>query len=245
MKKVLIGCPTHDAKVHALWANSVMATVALGARIGIHIEPYFVPGNALIHSARNEIVMWFLKNDFTDLVFIDADISWRAEDFFKLLNHDVDAVGGTYPYKTSELHFVMKMADDRPPEMADNGLMAVQGLGMGFFRLTRKAAQGLWDCSKPYKRKGTDLEFRAVFELPYIMNLPTDMLPEETGEDIAMCLKLPEVWLDPTILLTHSGDRMHFAEPLKWLDEVKAFRAKQAEEAGVILDPDDLTRDNL
>jgi len=196
------------------------ATVRLGLKLGFDVYPLFIPGNAMIHSARNEIIQQFLKTDFTDLVFIDADISWVPEDFFKLLNHDVSVVGATYPYKQNDLRFVMKTGDGKAPEFQPNGLMKVQGLGMGFFRLTREAVQHLWDSSMPYSRYGTDVEFRAVFEFPIVNG-------EETGEDIAMCLKLDEVWLDPTICLEHSGDRQHFGNPVQWLDMVRAEVARR------------------
>src|SRR6185369_2408890 len=191
MRKVLVGTPCHSGQVHCRWANSFSATVRLGLKLGVDVHPLFIPGNAMIHSARNEIVQQFLQTDFTDLVFIDADISWIPEDFFKLLNHPVPVVGGTYPYKQNELRFVMKTGDGKAPVLDPIGLMRVQGLGMGFFRLTRETVQSLWDSSMPYRRFGTDVEFRAVFEFPFING-------EETGEDIAMCMKLPEVWLDPT-----------------------------------------------
>jgi glycosyltransferase involved in cell wall biosynthesis len=188
--------------------------VRLGLKLGIDVHPLFIPGNAMVHSARNEIVQQFLQTDFDDLVFIDADISWIPEDFFKLLNHQVDVVGATYPYKKNELQFVMKTSDGKAPVLMDNGLMRVQGLGMGFFRLTRAAVQSLWDSSMPYKRSGTTQEFRAVFEFTFQNG-------EETGEDITMCMKCPDVFLDPSIVLEHSGDRQHWGSPIDWLEAVK------------------------
>ncbi len=216
MRKVLIGTPCHSGSVHCRWANSAMATVNMGDRLGVLVQPLFIPGNALIDAARNEIIQRFMQTDFDDLVFIDADISWIPEDFFKLLNHQVDVVGATYPYKKNELQFVIKTADGRAPVFSDNGLMHVQGLGMGFFRLSRAAVQKLWNDAKPYRRHGTTEEFRSIFQLGTYWN------GEETGEDIALCLKIPEVWLDPTIVLEHSGDRQHSGNPVEWLRLVQA-----------------------
>jgi glycosyltransferase involved in cell wall biosynthesis len=209
MRRVLIGTPCHDGKVHCRWANSFGETVRLGKEIGVEVYPLYIPGNAMIHSARNEIIQQFLQSGFDDLVFIDADISWVPKDFFKLLNHSVDVVGATYAYKKNELQFVLKTLDGKVPKMEENGLMLVQGLGMGFFRLTKKAVQQLWGISEPYKRSGSEQEFRRVFDFGIRDG-------EEVGEDIWMCLKLPEVWLDPTIILEHSGDRQHFGNPLEW-----------------------------
>jgi len=220
MRKVMIGTPCHSGSVHCRYANSLAGTIALGAKLNIGIYPLFIPGNAMVHSARNEVVQRFMKSDYDDLVFIDADISWDPEHFFRLLNHDVQAVGGTYPYKKNDLQFVMKTADGNPPE-ADmaTGLLRVQGLGMGFFRLTRAAVQHLWDVSAPFKRHHSDEEFRAVFEFTFNEGY-------ETGEDIAMCVKFDTVFCDPTILLEHSGDRQHFGDPVQWLNAVRAEKAR-------------------
>jgi glycosyltransferase involved in cell wall biosynthesis len=236
MRKVLVGTPCHSASVHCRYANSLGETIRQGQRIGIEVYPLYIPGNALIHSARNEVVQAFMKSDFDDLVFIDADISWKPDDFFKLLNHQVGAVGATYPYKKSDLQFVMKTSDGKPPVAESNKLMRVQGLGMGFFRMTRATVESLWNASMPYHRSNVDTEYRAAFELPIIDGI-------ETGEDIAMCMKIPEVWLDASIILEHSGDRQHFADPAKWLEDVRAFMAEQErkeKEAGVIVDPVEL-----
>lgn len=219
MRKVMIGTPCYGAMVGCLYANSLAGTIALGARLNIQVLPLFIPGNALVHSARNEIISRFLKSGEDDLVFIDADISWVPEDFFRLLNHEVEAVGGTYPYKKSELQFMMKTVDGQPPaEAGENGLLSVEGLGMGFFRLTRAAVQKLWDKSVPFKHANSDDEYRAVFECLYQDG-------NEVGEDIAMCQKLDQVWCDPLPVLSHSGIREHYGDPVNWLNLVRQHSA--------------------
>jgi hypothetical protein len=170
------------------------------------------------------------------LVFIDADISWKPEDFFRLLNHSVDVVGATYPYKQNDLLFVMKTFDGKVPPMLETGLMIVQGLGMGMFKMSRKAVQAIWDASIPYRKHDTEIEFRAVFELPFLPDPGADTL-FETGEDIAMCMKLPAagftVYLDPVPILEHSGDRQHFASPIEWLEAVRKNMAEKEGSAAV------------
>lgn len=214
MRKVMIGTPCHSGSVHCRYANSFIETVRMGARLGIEVHQIFIPGNAMVHSARNDIVQRFMASDFDDLVFIDADVSWFPEDFFRLLNHQVDVIGATYPLKQSALVFVMKSKDGRVPELREDGLMVVQSLGMGFFRLSRRAVEALWECSMPYSHVGDSREFRSVFEFAIIDGI-------ETGEDVAMCMKCPEVFLDPSIILEHHGDRSHSGNPLEWLALVK------------------------
>jgi len=55
---------------------------------------------SLIQRARNALVNVFMQNDeFTHLMFIDADIRFNASDIIHMVNFDVDVICGIYPKK--------------------------------------------------------------------------------------------------------------------------------------------------
>jgi len=188
------------------------ATIKLGLRLGIDIYPLFIPGQAMIHTARNDVIRHFLSTDCTDLVFIDSDIGWEAEDFFRLINADVDAIGATYRYKSPDVRFVMKTLNGDVPDLTVNPTK-VAGLGMGFFRLSRAAIQRLWEQSEEYMAPD-GVAYRSVFEFKIVDG-------KEVGEDIAMCMKLPEVYLDMGIVIQHCGEAIYMGSPMQWLESIK------------------------
>lgn len=212
MRKVMIGTPCYTGNVHCRYTNAMAATIKLGLRLGIDVYPLFIPGQAMIHTARNDVVRHFLATDCTDLVFIDSDIGWEAEDFFRLINADVAAIGATYRYKSPDVRFVMKTEGGEVPDLTINPTKVI-GLGMGFFRLSRATVEDLWQRSDEYMASD-GVSYRAVFEFKIIDG-------KEVGEDIAMCMKLPEVYLDPTIILQHCGDTVYTGDPIDWLISVR------------------------
>lgn len=66
---------------------------------GMPAHFHTVRGDSLITRVRNRAVHAFLKTDCTHLLWIDADLRFRAEDVFAMLDADLDVVGGAYPLK--------------------------------------------------------------------------------------------------------------------------------------------------
>ena len=92
-RTVIIGTPTYDGKLDARYVDSLVNTIKL-APPEIKVQPIFLPGDAIIQKARNDIVKIVINAteqvEISDLVFIDADIFWNPTDFFRLLNHPVE-----------------------------------------------------------------------------------------------------------------------------------------------------------
>lgn len=78
---------------------SMLETQTVLRNAGIAFRYSFVMNEALITRARNWIVNEFLRSDCTHLLFIDADIRWRAEDVPTLISADKDVICGLYPTK--------------------------------------------------------------------------------------------------------------------------------------------------
>jgi glycosyltransferase involved in cell wall biosynthesis len=147
-----------------------------------------------------------------DLVFIDSDIEWQPEWFFRLLNYDVDVVGGTYPKKGDHEEYVVRKINNTDIDRT-TGLLEVDGLGTGFIRLSKRAIQHLWDTSEPYVDKKDNLERRMVFDVVIIDH---DMV----SEDILMCMKLQDggfkIYLDPTMTCNHIGTKKYTGDFKHW-----------------------------
>jgi hypothetical protein len=143
------------------------------------------------------------NSQITDVVFIESDQFWKSSDLIKLLNHDLDFVGGTYRKKTNEKEeYVLKIIENNT-KIDENGLMEVAGLGTGFLRLSKKAINMLFESTvKEYI--GDDNEKRKmIFDLSIADN------GELIGEDIYMCNLYRQlggkIYFDTNITVGHVG----------------------------------------
>lgn len=195
----MIGTPCYDGRLDVWYTNSLVNTIKQSYAHDVQITPMWVSFDALIQRARNDTIQLALEGDFDDLIWIDSDIEWEPEWFFKLLDHPVDVVGGTYRKKGDREEYVIRV-----PGKSDSatGLIEVQGLGTGFLRMNRTAMQYLWDSNKSYIDKKDNKERRMIFDVIVTDN---DLM----SEDIYALQKLIDggfkIWLDPTMTCSHIG----------------------------------------
>ena len=134
-----------------------------------------------------------------DKVFwIDSDISWKVEDFKKLYESDKDIVSGAYLIATGEVMAFEKILrrsykfDEIKNEI---DLMKIEACGFGFLAVKSGVFESL---SRPWFQAAmgsVETEDGNTIEFPII------------GEDISFCKRATdnghEIWLDPTVQLTH------------------------------------------
>jgi len=199
MRKVMIGTPCYDGRLDVWYTNSLVNTIKQAAKHDVEITPMWVSFDALIQRARNDTIHIALETGIDDLIWIDSDIEWQPEWFFKLLEYPVDVVGGTYRKKGDREEYVVRVPG---PIDSKTGLIEVQGLGTGFLRMNRKAMQYLWDTNKSYIDKKDNKERRMIFDVIVTDN---DLM----SEDIYALQKLIDggfkIWLDPSMTCSHIG----------------------------------------
>lgn len=218
VRRVLIGTPCYDGKIEVWHANSLVQTIKTSVGSGIDITPIWLSYDALIQRARNDLMAIMIEGGFDDIVFIDADIDWEPADFFKLLAHPVDVVGGTYRKKGDAELYVAKILDQTRSIDPQTGLYPADGLGTGFLRLSRKAVQYLWDNSEHYEEKEAGKVRRMIFEV-LVKN------GDLWSEDITICQKLIEggfnIWLDTTITCGHTGMKRYTGDFNAWFNNFR------------------------
>lgn len=201
-RRVMIGTPCYDGKIEVWYANSLVETIKQSPSYNMDIFPIWLSYDALIQRARNDLIALMLEMDCDDIIFIDSDISWQPEWFFRLLNYPVDVVGGTYPKKGDDEMYPVKHLEISKNPNTDTGLLEVDGLGTGFLKMSRRAIEYLWNNSAVYAEKEYGKVRRMVF----------DVVIKDEGmisEDIWVCMKLKQggfpIWLDTTITCDHVG----------------------------------------
>jgi len=214
----MIAAPSYDGTITVWHASALSETCKAGLAKDINVYCIYMSYDSLVQRARNDIAKLALDQEVDDLVFIDCDVDWNPEDFFKLLEHDADVVGGIYPKKGDEEDYPVKVLDGNM-KFEESGLVEVEGIATGFLRLTRKALQTVSDDSIEYTESHKPKPIKMIFDIV------VDEKGELISEDIVFCRKWRKlggkVWLDPSIKLSHVGTKRWNGDFMSWLNKIK------------------------
>ena len=173
---------------------SLLSLTRLLTKNNIDWEFTQISNNALVQLARNRIATEFLSGDYTHLLFIDADISFRSNDALKMINADVDVIGGIYPKK--EIHweklntenkndlyeYTFKTKDNTSILIGEEKLVEVEHLGCGLMLIKKEVLLELTKHVKKFKNDLTDDYFYYNF-----FDVVIDDDGEIKGEDVTFC----------------------------------------------------------
>jgi len=202
IRKILIATPSYDGRLDARYCNSILYTERLCAKNNIEISPVYLCFDAIISKTRNDLFCYGYENNFDDIFYIDADISWTPEQFLKIVNHPFDFVGGIYQKKQDNIDYPVNIIPEQ--KVDENGIMEVSTIPTGFLKLSRNAIEMLWEKSLPYTISKDSKITKLVFETGIIGG-------RFMSEDIVLCLKWRElkqkIYLDTTVTVAHSGHK--------------------------------------
>ena len=207
----MVAAPAHDG-ANNVWHTCALVNTAKQAIMrDINIIPIYMSYDSLVQRARNDIVKLALQMEVDDLVFIDTDQDWDVDDFFKLIEHDVDVVGVPIRKKSDEETYNVKLL--REYKVLENGLVDVDSVGTGMLRLTRKALLAVWNDSEEYLEQGKGMG-RMVFSVEIVGGVLC-------SEDVILCKKLNDngirVYIDPTLNAAHSGHKRWIGDFDTWI----------------------------
>lgn len=241
--RVMISVPSVDGKVYGQTMHGILrATVDLlshGFRSPI---VYQVWQESILPHARNIMLAEFMASDCTDLVCIDADMTWSPEAFLRLLLHPVEIVGAAYRKKLTQLAYNLRWAwgdDNRLIQDQDTGLLEVEGLPFGFIRIRRSAIERMIAELKPrrYKatRNGQDLTVYKLFDLEFTdgPSGPDGDDGDYWGEDLVFCKAWRsiggKVWCDAEAAVHHIGNFTYEGHIGEWLRSIKTEEEVKAQ----------------
>jgi hypothetical protein len=99
----LIMTPSHDGTFCFTYMASVIQLMASAPELGLPVNFMFQVGDSLVTRARNHLVALFLSEpQWTHLMWIDADIGFSVEAFYRLLLSDFPIAAGVYPLKRED-----------------------------------------------------------------------------------------------------------------------------------------------
>jgi hypothetical protein len=228
---IYLAAPCYGGVVNLYFMQSVLALQeACRARgVGLHIE--LMGGDALITRARSRLAAGFLAHsEATHLLFCDADIGFRPENVFRLLEADKPVIAAVCPMKlidwdraraagkadtsdmmAASLGYVVRFlpTPDNSVEV-ENGIAQVAYGGTGFLMIRRDAMQTIVDAHPELRAKMGDISGGGAAEAVMVFDT---MVEPETGqylsEDYAFCRRWRdlggEIWADFEARLTHVG----------------------------------------
>jgi hypothetical protein len=203
--RVLFATPVFDSAVSLDFHTSMLETCAECLRHGIPTGHRLLGGNHWTDVGRNQLVNYFLKSEenFTDLVFIDADQGWDAKTVPRILSYPQGVVAALPPRKSDPPQFHSNALTGR----IENGLFQSYEAGTGFMRIKREIFAQM-DAAFPEFKSLTEGEYPWP-HTPYFQSGNTKY--GRLGEDIFFCRQLVAmgefVWIDSDVTFTHRGSK--------------------------------------
>jgi len=228
-RMLMIGTPCYNGNVTVNYLRSVVPAVGFLERKGVRTGMLTPSHESLITRARNLVANEFLRQEeFTHLLFIDADIGFSPDLPWKYLEADKDVVCGIYPVKhldveklrtiegnvlmrvaqAASLHYAVKLKSGGRPEPG-TGLLPVEYGATGFMLIKREVftrlAEAYPELAYDYAYTNDDhVNNMAYFETA-IDPATRDYLPE----DYAFCKRWTdiggEIYADVHSVFTHVG----------------------------------------
>lgn len=226
---LMIGTPCYNGNVTVNYLRSVITAIGFLEQQGVRTGMLTPSHESLITRGRNLIANEFLRQEeYTHLLFIDADIGFQPELPWKYLQAGKDVVCGIYPVKhidldklrtidagvlsrvaeAASLHYAVKLRPGGRPEPL-TGLIPVDYGATGFMLIRREVFQRM---AEAYPELGYDYAYTnddhvnnvAFFETA-IDPATRDYLPE----DYAFCKRWTdiggEIFADIHSVFTHVG----------------------------------------
>lgn len=228
---IFLATPCYGGLAHIHFMRSVLDLQAACAARGVGLTVELGGGDALITRARAAMADKFLKSSASHLLFVDADIGFRPEQVFRLLDADRDLVGGVYPIKSIDWTKVRQAALDgkrdlmaasvgyvvrfianpnNSVEVDDDGFGPVAYLGTGFMLIKRAVVERVAAAHPELKARLGDTSGGGTTQAAMIFET---FIEAETGEhlseDYAFCRRWRDlggqVFADFQTRLTHVG----------------------------------------
>jgi glycosyltransferase involved in cell wall biosynthesis len=214
---------------------SLIATERMAVHRGIEVNPYILTGPVLPR-VRNAAVANALADKCDWIVFVDDDIGWSANDFFKLMQHDLDVVAAAPANRHQRWDDQPGVSLKFPPDNRITGKMTnagrvwqVLGLGTAFLAIKADVFSKMDSVTQPYTYDDDPHRhpMRTWFWLDLIPGRGEMM--EDEGEDYNFCRKWREIgghcWVDPDIRLRHYDGNVCHDRCLADMETTKAEAA--------------------
>ncbi|MCW3477360.1 hypothetical protein [Limobrevibacterium gyesilva] len=217
---VLVGTPMYGGQCYDSYLHGMLDLRAECLARGLPCHVMTTRNESDIVRARNHILAEFVASSCSHLVFIDSDIGFRGTDVLRLIAHGQDLVGATYAKKNPHAVDFAYVPLDRAPRLA-SGLVEVAALPGGFFCIRRDAVLEMTGAYRDLRYVKAPQELKGEPWEHHLYNLFGTMICPQSRtywtEDYAFSRRWRDlggkIWLDPAIILEHSGTSVFTGDP--------------------------------
>lgn len=189
MTKIFLTTPAFLGQVHIQYALSLAETAVLLNSHKILLELHLSHSTSELVQARNQLIQDFLNSDSSHLLMIDSDLGWPPEAILKLIQKDLDIIGGCYPSRNDKIFRFRPILQENGSLVFNNSFLEMEAIPAGFLLIKRQVIE------------------KAIAEQPLfrtgIMN------GQFWGEDYYFCKALRKsgfkILADPTLQFNHDG----------------------------------------
>jgi hypothetical protein len=228
---IFLATPAYGGLASIQFFQSLLVLQPACAAREVGLEIALTGGDALITRARSALAARFLdETAHTHLMFVDADIAFRPEALFRLLDSGRDVIGGVYPLKriywdkvvqavrggakdlqAASLGYVVSFSPDAAGEVqvGDDGFGEVAAVGTGFMLISRRALETVRDAHPELRCRIADTTGPAQDATLFFDTMIDPETREHLSEDYAFCHRWRatggKVYADFRTRLTHIG----------------------------------------
>lgn len=201
---VFIGIPAYGP-IPVLTVSALANTLQQCGVAGVDAE-LGIEQRGIVTVARDQVLDSFLQSGKQKLFWIDSDMVWEPESFFRMLALSTtrDVVSAAYPSKKDGVTEFQVSGTGVPETPDPYGLFEVAGLGLGFTIMDRSVCEQVANAAPRVTDDVSGRELAAAFRVDTVDG-------RRRGEDIAFFADIRalghKVWLDPTIRLGHVGTK--------------------------------------
>ena len=130
-KKIFVATPMYAGQCFGMYTKACIDLATMCANYGVECKFFFIFNESLITRARNYLVDEFIRaEDFTHLMFIDADIHFDPRDVLSLAalcDDDKPIIGGPYGKKCIAWEKIVQAVDAGVADKDPNELQSFVG----------------------------------------------------------------------------------------------------------------------
>jgi hypothetical protein len=208
------------------YMRSILRTVAILDKEGISWN-FLNQGGSLVAMARESTIGGYDTNNplmsepcsgqftYNKIIWIDSDIEWMPQDFFRLYNSEKDIVSGCYLMEDRMIPIYNQPRGGMMPEkmlLEKTDTFKVAGTGFGFLAVKYGVFENMprpWFGPVAISNTAEDKDSNPEFIL--------------IGEDLAWCTKAIkcgfDIWVDPKVRVVHQKTFQ-----LYWIDQIQEMQ---------------------